>query len=253
LKNLSTGYSSRTNLARDDIWSYMGATAGVSLSADGPGGSRTMRYDWTAGGPQTVTSYAWWSGGASPRSSEWWIRWMSKEQSNFSNSTGDYKFLLGWPARSAGGNGEVYLGLVDAAPYGLNLIVNDGSHPNMEAALGTAGGCPTGTVTTCKYRLPSGWMGNWHVWAIHLTGLGTSNTTVMVYCDGLPLTTMQLSGKTTADLSGGWSWIQFGANINGSTSQNQWRVFREVGLYQTRPSLVDVVSQPGGSAPRGCQ
>lgn len=92
--------------------------------------------------------------------------------------------------------------------------------------------------------LAAEFLGEWHTWVVGITGIGTATCVSRIYLDGelfselppLPwLATSTIGGPDTLMI------FEMGANINNGPDQEQYRWWRELGVYQARPSLLPLV------------
>ena len=81
--------------------------------------------------------------------------------------------------------------------------------------------------------------GGWDCWVVELLNIGTTAHKMNVYRNDSKIFGLQ---GNMAGFNKKLDFVQWGANINSAPQQDQSRLFREIGIYTGRPSMVDLVS-----------
>jgi hypothetical protein len=179
--------------------------------------------------------------------SEVWLRFTDKLSSNFrvggAGATGsemEYKYFF--ISISTNKTGSSY------APVQIELD-DQNTNPSPNIILRTKLIDHTGGSAIQRQskdqNLAANFLGGWHTWVVGITGIGTANALVSVYLDGVLFTSVTGSYLAEAGTVVGGSAtdiiFEMGANINNGPDQEQYRWWREIGVYKSRPSLKPLV------------
>lgn len=209
-----------------------GSNGNITLTNDGPNGSRVMRYDFpdrtavgcTSNGYKLQRRVHF---DIKPSSSTYYIRWKEKALTGWVNGisgcgTIEYKHHLGWIDQSSGGTQE----------WGLLLY---GNPPGQENMVGQGWMNALDSPTT-RWPWTDG-AGDWHTWMLVVRNLNTTSVVFELWYDGRLVNTMKPPSGGTLSGTNRLNFVELGANIN-TGNPPMTKLWREYGVYQTRPALV---------------
>ncbi len=201
----------------------------------GPDSNKAMQYIWPAnpvacGVDYFVDAAVNFPGGGQPLpSGSLYIRVLDKLSAGFSNGnvacsgTRSYKYCIvtvSDPAR---------LGFYLIGPSSSQTFNNDIDDKN--GHVGGQGSAALGSAASV-------WNGNYRTWVYAMTGLKSSTARSQVFFDGTLYNDISRPWAPT-NTANNVNGVEFGANINNGPDQIQSRWIREIGIYSTRPSMLN--------------
>ncbi len=218
------------------------ATVAAMDATGGPAGDKAAKYNWLANPAGACTVETNVELGPrikpAPAYSTLWLRFTSKESANFEHgrngcSNPSYKFFLIQFDKPTTGNFDGRFGtyLFDD-PAQLGQPLPTGVYMDMSDANGHGAASPSAD------KIGDTWGGTYHTWVMGITGIGTGSCSFSLYLDGVLIRTLTCPITLTA---GNTVTFSMGANINNGPTDAQSRWWRELGVYQARPSLLPLV------------